>query len=66
MKIGYNDVMTMPTGERRYFLSLLIKNKTEENERMKETKSTGKGKRTSTISGDALKSRIKSGNLPLE
>lgn len=66
MKIGYNDVMTMPTGERRYFLSLLIKNKTEENERMKETKSIGKGKRTSTISGDALKSRIKSGNLPLE
>lgn len=66
MKIGYNDVMMMPTGERRYFLSLLIKNKSEENERIKQAKSTGKGKRTSTISGDTLKSRIKSGDLPLE
>ena len=66
MKIGYNDVMMMPTGERRYFLSLLIKNKSDEKERMEKAKSTGKGKRTSTISGDALKSKIKSGDLPLE
>jgi hypothetical protein len=58
--------MMMPTGERRFFLSLLIKNKTQEQERMKETtKSTGKGKRSSTISGEALKSKIKTGEIPM-
>ncbi len=66
LKIGYSDIMTMPTGERRFHLSLLIKKNVEQEEKKeKNSKKTGKGKRTSTISGDALKTQIKSGNVPL-
>lgn len=58
----------MPTGDRRYFIGLLTRDavrKEEEYEKRKEqsTKS-GSGKRTSTISGDALKSKIKRGEVP--
>ncbi len=60
----------MPTQERRFFLGEKLKeiNKQEENmEKMKElSKSSGeKGVRTKKISGEALKTNIKSGNLPL-
>jgi len=60
----------MPVYERRYFLSLLTKETKERQERQEEIKqktqtSTGKGKRTTRVSGDALKSRMKTGDLPL-
>jgi anti-sigma28 factor (negative regulator of flagellin synthesis) len=66
----YNDVMQMPTQERRFFIGEKLKeiNKQEENmEKMKEqSKSSGeRGIRTKKISGEALKTNIKSGNLPL-
>jgi hypothetical protein len=64
----YSDVLEMPTYERRYFLGLLTKQAREREEQYEErknnTKSSSKGKRTSTVSGDALKSRIKSGDIP--
>lgn len=56
----------MPTGERRFYLSLLIKNKKEEEERIAQIpKKISKGKKSTTIGGDALKSKLKSGDLPV-
>lgn len=68
LKMGYNDVLNMPTNERRFHIGMLVKNKSEEQERMKEMydkSSGGKGTRKTRISGEALKSRIKSGDVPL-
>ena len=66
--VTYSDILEMPTYERRYFLGLLTKQarerKEQHEERKNNSKSTGKGKRTSTVSGDALKSRIKAGDIP--
>jgi hypothetical protein len=66
--MGYNDVMMMPVYERRYFINLMIK----QNEKRIETienntqkTSSGKGNRQSKISGDALKNKMKSGEIPL-
>lgn len=57
----------MPTYERRFFLTKFI----EENERKKEqieqqqqNVGNSKGKRTTTVSGEQLKSRLKSGQIP--
>lgn len=70
--VTYNDVLSMPTYERRFFLSLLTKEaheRREEVERMREdakTRTSGsKGSRTTRLSGDALKSRMKNGDVPL-
>jgi hypothetical protein len=70
--VTYNDVLSMPVYERRFFLSMLTKEareKQEEAERFKEemkNKTSGsKGSRTTKVSGDALKSRMKSGDIPL-
>ncbi len=66
--VSYSDILDMPTYMRRYFLGLLTKQTKEREEQNEEIKSSsknnGKGKRTSTVSGDALKSRIKAGDLP--
>jgi hypothetical protein len=66
--VNYSDVLEMPTYERRYFLGLLTKQAREREEeyedRKNKTNSSSKGKRTTTVSGDALKNRIKSGDIP--
>jgi hypothetical protein len=62
--IGYSDVMMMPTGERRFYLNSLIQERTRENERVKQISESKKGKRTTKIGGDALKTKIKSGEIP--
>ncbi len=59
----------MPTYERRFFLSLLTKElreKQEYNENISKNNQNknAKGSRNSTISGDALKSRIRNGDIP--
>jgi hypothetical protein len=64
----YSDVLALPTYERRYFLGLLTKDakqREEQVEKMKEQgkTNTGKGKRQTRVSGDALKSKIKSGEV---
>jgi len=67
--MSYNDVLSMPTYERRFFLSL----KTQEIEKKKEayeekeskSVSKSKGNKTTRVSGNALKSKIKNGDLPL-
>jgi hypothetical protein len=60
----------MPTYERRFFLGLLTKDyreREEHQEKMREQQSTksGKGSRTSRVSGSALKQRLKNGDIPL-
>jgi len=60
----------MPTYERRFFIGMLTKEAGEREEQIEkdkeQTKTNGsKGNRTTTVSGDALKSRINKGDLPL-
>ncbi len=67
---SYNDVMQMPTHERRFFLGEKLKElgKQEEHiEKMKEqtNASGGKGVRSKKVSGEALKTRIKNGDIPI-
>ena len=66
--MSYSDVLMMPTYERRFFLTTFINEKEKQKEHMEEQKnnvsSGGKGTRTTKISGEALKSRLKSGEIP--
>ena len=67
----YSDVMVMPTYERRYYLGMLTREferKEEAIEVAKEQTTTtgGKGSRTSKISGQNLKSKMKTGDIPLK
>lgn len=69
--ISYTDVMAMPTYERRYFLGMLTKDferKEEAFEEAKEKSNTtgGKGSRTSKVSGQQLKTKMKTGEIPLK
>ena len=62
--------MMMPTCERRFFLGLATKTAIEREEYVEEMKKnaqsrTGKGSRTTSVSGEALKTRMKSGDIPL-
>lgn len=58
----------MPTAERRYYLGLLVQSKQKEQEAYENAQSkssNAKGARQTKISGDALKNKIKSGEVPL-
>ena len=66
---SYNDVLGMSVYERRQYLTLLInenqkKSEIIEEEKEKYTNKNAKGSRTSIVSGDALKSKLKSGEIP--
>ena len=66
--MSYSDVLSMPTYERRYFLSLLTKDaqkREEQAEAMKEQAQvkTGKGSRQTRVSGNALKAKLQSGEV---
>lgn len=62
----YDSVMNMPTNERRFYLARHHRRMSEQEEKIKDKKqSVGKGKRSTSISGDALKSRMKNGDIPL-
>jgi hypothetical protein len=68
--MSYNDVLSMPVYERRFFLGLLTKEnreKEEQVEKMKEQQKTKgtKGNRTTKVSGEGLKNRMKNGDIPL-
>ena len=63
--------MAMPSYERRFFLSLLTKNRKEQEEKMKEMQEknqnkNAKGKRQTRVGGDQLKTRMKNGDIPLQ
>jgi len=65
--MGYNDVMMMPVYERRFFIDLLIKQreKTLEETGNPTSNKHAKGSRQSKISGDALKTKMQTGQIPL-
>ena len=69
--VSYSDVLAMPTYERRFFLSMLTKEareREEEAERMRDEirnrNGNSKGSRNTRISGDALKTKMKNGEIP--
>ena len=69
--VTYSDVLRMPVYERRFFLGLLNKDARERQEQMEEMKAKaqtkgGKGSRTTRVSGEALKSKMKSGQIPMK
>ena len=58
----------MPTAERRFYLGLLVQSRQKEQEQYENaqtSKSNSKGSRQTKISGEALKSKIKTGEMPL-
>ena len=66
LKIPYSDVLLMPTYERRFFLTSFI----QENEKRKEqienqqmNSSNGSGTRTTKISGEQLKTKMRNGEI---
>ena len=65
----YADVLALPVYERRFFLSLksrdISKQKEHQEEQTQAAKSNSKGNRTTTVSGDALKNKMKNGDIPL-
>jgi len=68
LKASYSDVLAMPSYERRFFLTLLMKQaneKQEHIENMQKKQTSSKGNRQTTVSGDALKSKMRSGDIPL-
>jgi hypothetical protein len=69
LKTGYMDVMSMPVYERRFFINILLKQQEKQQEYVENnsnvSNANAKGNRKSKISGDALKSKMKSGEIPL-
>lgn len=65
---SYTDVLALPVYERRFFLSLKARDISKQKEHIETTsnaQSNSKGNRTTNISGENLKNRIKNGDLPL-
>lgn len=69
LNMGYNDAMMMPTYERRFFITLLIKQNEKKMEFIENEKSnsvsTSNGKRQTKLSGNNLKNKLKDGEIPL-
>lgn len=67
----YEDVLNMSVYERRQYLTLLINENQKKNEAIEEqkeqyTNKNAKGSRTTKVSGDQLKAKLKSGEIPNE
>jgi hypothetical protein len=69
--MSYNDILSMPTYERRYFLGMLTKEASEKQEELdkireeaKNNPKGSKGQRSTRVSGEALKNKMKSGEIP--
>lgn len=64
----YQDVLMTPTYERRFYLDLLINENKRRTEQMEEQRnnmlSSSKGVRNTKISGEQLKAKLKSGEIP--
>lgn len=68
---SYSDIMNMPTYERKFFIGLLMKKQEKRQEEIdnlksKASSSSSKGTKKSRISGDALKTKMKNGEIPLK
>ncbi len=65
----YDDVLNMSVYERRQYLNLLLNENQKKNEAIEEqkeqyTNKNAKGSRTTKVSGDQLKAKLKSGEIP--
>ncbi len=65
----YQDVLSAPTYERRFFLLTFMNENTKKTEMMEEQRESAKnsnarGSRTTRVSGSQLKSKLKSGEIP--
>ena len=59
LRIGYRDVMNMPTYERRFYLDCFKEEMDAVNDKSSRNSKSGK-----SISGEQLKNSIKSGQIP--
>lgn len=71
--MSYQDVLSCPTYERRFFLQMLINEANKKQEMLEEqaeqakaSRGGGKGSRTTRIGGDQLKAKLQSGQIPNE
>ena len=66
---SYSDVLALPVHERRYYLSLKARDNTKEREhheaQTNKVNRNSKGTRQTRVSGENLKNRFNSGELPL-
>lgn len=65
--LSYSDVLNMSVYERRSYLSLLLNENTKKSEMIEEENEKLKnknGSRTTRVSGDQLKAKLKSGEIP--
>jgi hypothetical protein len=65
----YQDALSAPTYERRFFLHTLVGENKKKEEAFEERKqqaqnSNARGSRTSRVGGEQLKSKLKSGEIP--
>jgi hypothetical protein len=60
LKISYNDVMSMPTWERRYFMEKkkMSNKETQDTIDAQRASNTGSGQKTTSVSGQQLKNNI--------
>ena len=65
--MSYSDVLSMPVYERRFYLTSFIQENEKQREKMENQQinsNNSKGTRTTKISGNQLKSKLKSGEIP--
>jgi len=64
----YSEVMSMPVYERRFYIEMFKDEMEMQKERMddarKNATSGGKGTRSKTVSGEALKSQMRNNQIP--
>lgn len=65
----YQDVLSTPTYERRFYLTTLVNEHTKKNEMMEEKMAEARsnnssGSRTTRVGGEQLKAKLKSGEIP--
>ena len=68
LRVSYSDILIMPTAERRFYLGMLVQARQKEKEAMENSNSSNsgsKGTRKTKVSGETLKSKIKSGQIPV-
>lgn len=66
LHMGYNDILQMPTVERKYHLTKLVQRKTAQEQSIKNRQSGGRGERKTTIGGDTLKQQMVNGVIPFK
>ena len=67
LKLSYSDVLSMPVYERKFYLTTFIQEnekKREQVENQQMNSKNSKGTRTTKVSGEQLKTKLKRGEIP--